>query len=210
METDSSDALLSRAQAGDRAALSEMLAVHVSRLERMEALRLDTSLGRRLEAADIVQDALIEATRRFPEWCAQERYPFPVWLRLLTAQTMQAVVREHHREKRDVAREQAELSAHSTLTAARAADWLLSTHTSPTQAARRVELRERVLAALEEIGELDREVLVLRYFEQLSNEEAALELGIDPAAASKRFARALQRIRPALRALSADGPQGKS
>lgn len=176
----------------------------------MVALRLDTSLSRRLEPADIVQDALIEATRRFDEWCAQERYPFSVWLRLLTAQTLQAAVRSHHREKRDVAREQGQSPAHATLTATRAADWLLSTHTSPTQAARRTELRERVLAALEELDEIDREVLVLRYFEQLSNEDAAAELGIDPAAASKRFARALQRIRPALRALSADDRQGPS
>jgi RNA polymerase sigma-70 factor (ECF subfamily) len=210
VEPDSSDALLSRARTGDRVALSELFAVHAPRLARMVSLRLDNSLGRRLEPADIVQDALIEATRRFPEWCAQERYPFSVWLRLLTAQTLQATVRDHHREKRDVAREEAEPSAYSALTAARAADWLLSTHTSPTQAARRMELRERVLAALEELGPLDREVLVLRYFEQLSNEDAAAELGIDPAAASKRFARALQRIRPALRELSTEDRQSPS
>lgn len=208
MQSDSSDALLSLARAGDRAALSELLALHSAQLERMVALRMDTQLGRRLEAADIVQDALLEATERFDEWCAQQRYPFSVWLRLLAAQRLQGAQRDHHRQKRDLAREQVAPAAVSALTSARAADWLMSTHTTPTQAANRSELRDRVLAALEELGELDREVLVLRYFEQLSNEETAAELGIDPDAASKRFARALQRIRPALRALSGEERRG--
>lgn len=201
MNADPTEALLERARAGDSAALSAALAQHSSKLERMVALRMDSRLARRFEAADVVQDALLEAAQRFPEWCAQQRYPFSVWLRLLTSQKLQSAVRDSHRQKRDIAREQP-AAAHSSLTASGAADWWISTHTSPTQAARRGELRERVLAALEELGELDREVLVLRYFEELSNEETAAELGIDADAASKRFARALQRIRPALRALS--------
>lgn len=209
MESDTSDALLSRARAGDRTALSELLALHAAKLERMVELRMDAQLGRRVEAADIVQDTLLEASERFPQWSARQDYPFAVWLRLLAAQRLQGALREHHRQKRDVAREQLAPSARSSLTATRAADWLMSTHTTPTQAAQRAELRERVLAALEELGEIDREVLVLRYFEQLSNEEAAAELGIDPDAASKRFARALQRIRPALRELSGDPRRGQ-
>jgi RNA polymerase sigma-70 factor (ECF subfamily) len=201
MERDSTDAVLARARAGDRAAFSEALALHAPALERMVALRMDAQLGRRVEAADIVQDALAQAAQRFREWCAQDRYPFAVWLRLLTAQSLQAAVRDHHRQKRDLGREAGELAPPAHPTAARAAEWFVSTHTSPTEAVRRTELRERVLAALDALEELDRTVLVLRYFEQLSNEEAAAELAIDPAAASKRFARALQRIRPALRAL---------
>jgi RNA polymerase sigma-70 factor (ECF subfamily) len=204
MERDSTDAVLARARAGDSEAFSEALALHVPALERMVALRMDAHLGRRVEAADIVQDALAQAAQRFREWCAQDRYPFAVWLRLLTAQSLQTALREHHRQKRDLAREAGEPAVLAHPTAARAADWFVSTHTSPTEAVRRTELRERVLAALDALEELDRTVLVLRYFEQLSNEEAAAELAIEPAAASKRFARALQRIRPALRELGDD------
>lgn len=208
MERDSTDGLLVRAREGDRAAFSELLAQQAPGLERMIALRMDPGLGRRFEAADIVQEALTAATLRFGEWCAQERYPFTVWLRLLTAQALRTALRDQHREKRDLGREQARPRDRFAPTATRAAEWLISTHTSPTEAVSRTELRERVLAALEALDELDRDVLVLRYFEQLSNEDAAAELGIDPAAASKRFARALQRIRPMLRALSLEDRRG--
>jgi RNA polymerase sigma-70 factor (ECF subfamily) len=192
--------LLARARAGDPSALSQALSEQVPRLERLVLLRMDPRLRRHFEPADVVQDALVEAAQRFGEWCAQSDYPFHVWLRLITAQRLAKAQRWSHREKRDAARE---LTDGGRVSAAGAADWLVSTHTSPTQAAQRSELREFVRAALEQLEELDREVLTLRLFEQLSNEDAAAELGVAPAAASMRFARALQRIRPALAALDA-------
>jgi RNA polymerase sigma-70 factor (ECF subfamily) len=77
----------------------------------------------------------------------------------------------------------------------------VASQTSPSQAATREEAHGLLLRALGELDEMDREIVVLRNFEELSNEDAAIELGIEPAAASKRFARALLRLRPALRAL---------
>lgn len=201
MQDTPDEALLGLARAGDRNALSQLLAASAGKLERMVALRMDSRHGRHFESADIVQDALAEAAKRFHEWCAQTSYPFHVWLRLLTGQALARAERDLHREKRDVARESPIEAAAAKISAANAAEWIVSTHTSPTQAARRNELRELVTAALEQLEPLDREILALRHFEQLSNEDAAAELGIAPAAASKRFARALQRIRPALRAL---------
>jgi len=87
------------------------------------------------------------------------------------------------------------------MSAANAADRFVASATSPSQGAHREELRARVLAALEELDELDREIVALRHFEGLSNEEAAAELSIEPAAASKRFVRALLRLKPALEGL---------
>lgn len=179
-----------------------MLAAHTPALERMVSLRIDPHLLRRFEAADVVQDSLTLAVQRFDEWSAQQRYPFVVWLRMLTAQALTNALREHHRQKRDLQREGGAEPAGLHTTCERAADWLVSTHTSPTQALRRDEVRALVLAALAQLESLDREVLVLRYFEELTNEQAAAELGIEPGTASKRFARALQRIRPALRKLA--------
>jgi len=195
------DDALDRARAGDPSALSDVLAGHAPRLERMVRLRVDPRRARHFEPADVVQDALVEATRRFGEWCALPGYPFYTWLRLLTAQALSKAERRQHQQKRDVGRDRSLEADRSGISAAGTADWLVSTHTSPTQAARRAELCDLVQAALETLDELDREVLALRHFEQLSNKEAAAELGIAPAAASKRFARALQRLRPALRAL---------
>jgi RNA polymerase sigma-70 factor, ECF subfamily len=207
MHRQTTEQQFARARAGDANALSQMLSDYVPRLERMVALRMDARHRRHFEPADVVQDGLLEATKRFGEWCAQTRYPLYVWLRLLTAQSLARTERKLHQEKREVGRERALGPPISPVTAAGAADWLISTHTSPTQAARRAELRDRVKAVLEELEDLDREILTLRHFEELSNDEAAAELGIEPAAASKRFTRALQRIRPALMALQNEGEQ---
>ncbi len=195
-------ALLERARNGEERALSELLAGAQRELKRMVDLRLDPALRRRLEPADIVQEALLEAARRFPEWRRDERYPFRLWLRLLTQQCLDQARRRHLGTlKRDAGKEQALEEERTRVSSQSVAGYLLDTHTSPTLSARREELRAMVVAALEGLEEADREILVLRHFEGLSNEEAAAELGIEPSAASKRFLRALQRLRPALKAL---------
>jgi RNA polymerase sigma-70 factor (ECF subfamily) len=204
MSLPENDPRLARLRAGDAEALSSLLAELTPVLVRRIEQRLDPAQRQRFEPLDIVQDALLEATQRFPEWCAQDSYPFQVWLRLLAAQALARALRRHHgAQMRSAAREQAfeaDVGSGASSFAARSARQLMASQTSPTQAARRSELRERVLAALEELDELDREVLAMRTFEQLTNDEVASELGLDKSASSKRFTRALQRIRPALRA----------
>lgn len=195
-------------RSGDRAALDELLAEAAPRLVRMIELRMDPAQGRRFEAADVVQEALLEATRRIDEWRAQERYPLQLWLRLLAAQSLHQFWRRHEgAEKRAMGRERELQPRREGARSRSMTDWLVASDTSPSQAFHRSEVRQRVLAALEELDELDREVLALRHFEQLSNEDAALELGIEPAAASKRFARALARLRPALADLAPAPPR---
>lgn len=196
--------LVARARAGDARALSEVFELHQPRLVRMVELRLDAALRRRLDPTDVVQEAWLEVMRRFEEWCAQDALPLTVWLRLTTAQALAQAQRRHlGAHMRDAQRELAATSR-ASISAICVADAFLASQTSPTQAARREELRTRVLAALEDLDELDREIVALRHFEGLSNDEAALELAITPAAASKRFVRALVRLRPALEALASE------
>jgi len=200
---------IARARQGDQHALSELFAEHQPRLVRMVELRLDASLRRRFDPSDVVQEAWIEVVRRFPEWCAQTAYPFHVWVRLITSQALAQMQRRHlGAGMRDAMREVQSPESRIGISAASAADAFIASATSPSQAARREELRSRVLAALEELDELDREIVALRHFEGLSNEDAAAELSIEPAAASKRFARALVRLRPALASLAAEGGGG--
>ncbi len=197
--------LLARARDGDSAALSDLLALHQPALLRMVHLRFEAGLRGRLEPADVVQEALFHAARRFPEWRAQTAYPFHVWLRLLTAQSLAEARRRHvGAQMRDAQREVDLGHRGAGVSSANAADFLMASQTSPSQAARREELRARVLSAMEELEGIDREILALRHFEGLSNEDAALELGIEPAAASKRYVRALQRLRPALASLAGE------
>jgi RNA polymerase sigma-70 factor (ECF subfamily) len=188
-----------RAGRGDRSALSELFRVHQPSLVRLVKLRLDPALRRRLDPADVVQEAWVEIIRRFGEWHARKDVPFLVWLRLTTRQTLAGVERIHlGTAKRAARREERDLLACTSVSATSFADALVASTTSPIEGAQREEMRARVLAALESLDEIDREIVALRQFEARSNEEAAAELSIEPAAASKRFTRALLRLRPHL------------
>lgn len=210
MESTDISSLVDRARDGDPHALTELFHVYQPRLVRMIELRLDSSLRRRLDPADIVQESWLEVVRRFPEWTAQTALPFQVWLRLMTAQSLAQAQRRHlGAHMRDALREVPMQESRASVSALNAADAFLASATSPTQAARREELRARVLAALEELEEIDREIVALRHFEGLSNDEAAAELAISPDAASKRFLRALVRLRPALESLAAEGARDR-
>jgi RNA polymerase sigma-70 factor (ECF subfamily) len=191
--------LLDLARNGDGDALDRLLRVYEPRLLRMVELRLDAGLRRRLDPADVLQEGLLECVRRFGEWCRQDALPLHVWLRLVCGQALAQAQRRHlGAQMRDAQREVPLQPSRSGLSAGNAAEAFAASITSPSQAAQREELRVRVLAALEELDALDREVLALRHFEELSNEEVAAELAITPEAASKRFLRALLRLRPAL------------
>lgn len=192
-------AVLERARKGEREALSDVLAELRPELLRFVELRLGTDLRGRLEPEDLVQQAQLEAARRFDEWCALTGYPFRVWARLLTAQVLDGARRRHlGTQKRDLRREVALGSASRASTGA-VADWLAASQTSASETARRHELRARLEQALSSLEQDDRDILTLRQVEGLSNEEAAIELGLGQAAASKRFVRALARLRPLLR-----------
>lgn len=201
MDAATTNAWLELARKGDEAALSRLFAAHEARLVRMVELRLDPRLRRRLDPADIVQEAWLEVARRFPDWNARGEPPFHVWLRLTTSQAMAQAQRRHLGTRARDAEREAPVEGRTLISAQSAADAFVASTTSPSQSAVRAELRARVLAALEELDELDREIVALRHFEGLSNEDAAAELAIEPAAASKRFARALLRLRPALEGL---------
>jgi RNA polymerase sigma-70 factor (ECF subfamily) len=211
MDSGLDERLIEQARGGEERALSELFQRHQPRLVRMVELRLDPTLRRRLDPADVVQEAWVDVVERFPQWCEQDALPFHVWLRLTTSQALAQAQRRHFAAgKRDVHREVQGMVSRPSITALGAADAFIATATSPTQAAQREELRALVLAALEDLDEMDREIVALRHFEGLSNEEAAAELSIEPAAASKRFVRALLRLKPALQALSPESAGGMS
>lgn len=199
-------ALVRRAHQGDARAQTELFEAHQARLVRMVELRLEPALRRRLDPADVVQEAWVDVVRRLDEFVAQDAYPFHVWLRLITAQALATLQRRHlGAHMRDALREVPLGESRASVSAWNVAEAFIASATTPTHAARREELRARVLAALEELEPIDREIVALRHFEDLSNEEAAAELAITPAAASKRFVRALVRLRPALEPLAVDG-----
>jgi RNA polymerase sigma-70 factor, ECF subfamily len=189
--------LLRRAAQGDQAAWGALLVRSRGRLRRMVALRLDRRLQGRVDPSDIIQEAYIDASARLAEYARQPDMPFFLWLRFLTGQRLVRVHRQHlGAEMRDVAREVSLYrGALPAATSAALAAQLLGRDTRPSEAAVRAERSIRLQEALNSMDPLDREVLALRHFEQLSNGEAARVLGLQEPAAAKRYVRALKRLR---------------
>src|SRR5262245_24229812 len=197
--------LLDRLRAGDDQALGELFMLHRERLWRMLYVRLDQRLAARVAPDDVLQEAFLDVARRIGEYLAAPAVPFYVWLRFLTVQRMLMVQRAHLGARmRDVGQEVALPDDGAAFASAESmAGQLVGHMTSPSQAAMRRELQDRLRAALAEMDPLDREVLALRHFEELGNNEVAQVLGITRDAASKRHVRALKRLRDIL-----SGPAG--
>lgn len=188
-ETDSSGS------APGRSELSALFEENRIRLERMLEFRLDERLRGRVDPEDIMQEAFIEADRRFPEYQARPAVSFYVWLRQITYQCLIDVQRRHFGKKRDPRQEVGpKRSAGDDGTSLCILSAFFSDQTSPSEALMRQEEREQLTLLLEEMDEIDREVLALRHFEQLSNNQIAETLGISATAASNRYVRAMTRL----------------
>jgi RNA polymerase sigma-70 factor (ECF subfamily) len=194
------DQVLQRVAQGDRQEWGALLQRHRHRLRRMIALRLDQRLYGRLDASDVIQEAYLAASDRLEEYLRQPTMPFFLWLRFLTGQKLLELHRHHlGTQMRDAGRE---VSLYrgclpATSSAALAAH-LLGQDTRPSEAAVRAERKIRLQEALNSMDPLEREVLALRHFEQLTTPEVAQVLGIKEAAASKRYLRALKRLKEIL------------
>jgi RNA polymerase sigma-70 factor (ECF subfamily) len=196
-DTRTNEELLDAARDGDEGALAALVQRHRHRLERMVSLRMDRRLQGRVDPADVVQDAYLALRGKFPRYCADPRLPFFLWLRLEVGQKLVDVHRFHLGAQMREAGQEVSLyrGALPQVSSLSLAEHLLGKLTTASQAAMRVELRLRVQEALNGMAPHDREVLILRHFEELSNAEAAQVLGIKPSAAVNRYVRALKRLR---------------
>jgi RNA polymerase sigma-70 factor (ECF subfamily) len=186
--------LVARAAGGDPAAREELLAVHRPRLVRMVAARLDRRVAGRIDPSDVVQEALLEAAGKLPDYLRQRPVAFYPWLRRLA---WEHLLKAHQRHlaahRRSVAREQEGLGLPDESVLELAAR-LVGQATSPSHQLLRQELCQRVRSALAQLPEADREVLVLRYLEQLPMKEIAVVLGLQEGAVKMRHTRALTRL----------------
>lgn len=196
-------ALVERAVNGDDQAWKTLMEEHWARLRRMVALRMDPRLQGRIDPSDIVQESYIDAARRLPEYAKNPMMPFFVWLRWLVGQRLMEQHRRHlGAQARDASRDVS--MYHGNFPEASTADLaatLLGSLSSPSQSAIRMERAMKLQQALDSLEPIDREILVLRHFEQLSNGEVAEVLSLDKSAASKRYTRALLRLKDSLAAM---------
>jgi RNA polymerase sigma-70 factor, ECF subfamily len=192
--------LLNQAHQGEAGAVDRLLASHRDALRRMVDLRLDPALGRRLDASDIVQDVLLEASRRLNDYLRNPVMPFHLWLRHIAKDHMIDAHRRHRQaQRRSLDREQPILPAvFADRSSIELAARFLDHELTPASAAMRHELQRRLETAVASLAEDDREIVLMRHFEQLSNQEVATLLGLSEAAASMRYLRAVRRLRSLL------------
>jgi RNA polymerase sigma-70 factor (ECF subfamily) len=195
--------LLERAAAGDREVWGKLFSRYRDRLRGMIALRLDRRLQGRIAPSDVVQEANLDASRQLADYAQKPDIPFYLWLRLVAGQKPAALPRHHlGTKKRDTGREVSLFAGGMPGASSNAmADRLAGLGPRPSEAAMLAERFRHQEEALARMDELDREVLALRHFEQLSNGEAARVLGLSESAASKRYVRALGKLKEILTSL---------
>ena len=195
LKTDSE--LIAYAIQGDSASVGQLFDRHRDKIKRMISLRMDRRLSTRIDASDVVQETWIDCERRFAEFTSNNAMPFFAWLRLLAAQRLVDLHRVHLGAQMRSIRNEVQLYA-GTLPASTSiclAAHLVGNLTSASQAAQRGEIQMRIQDSLNSMEPMDREVLALRHFEMLTNEETAAVLGLKKAAASNRYVRALKRLK---------------
>jgi RNA polymerase sigma-70 factor, ECF subfamily len=202
-DTQTNEELLDAARNGDEGALAVLIERHRNRLERMVQLRMDRRLQGRVDPADVVQEAYLAVRGKFARYSADLELPFFLWLRLEVGQKLLDVHRFHLNTKMRDAGQEVSLHRETLpqVTSLSLAEHLLGKLTTASHAAMREELKVHVQEALNSMDPHDREVLILRHFEELSNAEAAQVLGIKPTAAINRYMRALKRLKDVFQAM---------
>lgn len=191
--------LVRRAGRGDGSAVEALFQRNRARLSQMIRLRMDPRMRGRIDPSDVIQETLVAASQRLPRYATERPLPFYPWLRQIAWEKLVHLHDRHLRAaKRSVAREQFFRPDISDESALELAHRLVGTTSSPSADAVRQEMRERVRQALDEISADDREVLLLRYLEQMSSKEIGAILDVSEAAVNMRHMRALERIRRVL------------
>ncbi|QEH36400.1 ECF RNA polymerase sigma factor SigD [Aquisphaera giovannonii] len=206
MSTSDSDDIerwLALAASGDTAAWQEVVGRYRERLRRMVAVRLNPRLLGRFDPSDILQETFLDASVRLQGYLASPKLPFFLWLRYLAAHHLGRIHRDHlGRQKRAASLEVSlDRPDWQAVSSEALAGQLLDAGSRASEHAIRAERKRRLLEALEAMEPLDREILSLRHFEQLTRAESARTLGITEAAAAKRYLRALERLRESLSGL---------
>ena len=196
-ESAESERMRERLRADGPAAMGAIFADHRDRLRRMVEMRLDHRVRSRVDPSDVLQEAFVDAAARLDSFLQKPDLPLFLWLRLVVGERLLKFHRHHLGTQmrdagRDVTLYRGALPAASS---AAIAAQLLGKHTSPTQAAVRAERALRLQDALNALDPVDREILSLRHFEELTHAEAARALDIEPPAAARRYVRALKRLK---------------
>lgn len=211
-EAEQTQELLAAAKEGQSEAVNRLLEKHRDALRRMVDLRIDRVLERRVDASDVVQDVMLEANNRLEDYLRDPVMPFHLWLRQMAQDRIIDLHRRHRvAAKRSIDKERPLQGAprldQSTLDLAAQ---LCDREMTPAEAATWRELERRFQGAVEQLEEKDREVVLMRHFEQLTNSEVAQALGLSEPAAGMRYMRAMRRLRSLLSDMDSQAGSGET
>lgn len=199
-DAEKTEQLMADARGGDAAAVNRLLDRHRDSLRRMVQMRLDRKIQRRLDVSDVVQDVLVEANRRLKDYLANPVLGFHLWLRQIAKDRIIDAHRRHRGSaKRSVDKERAlAVPAADDRSTMELAAQLCDRELTPAAAATQNELAELVEQAITRLNEQDCEIIIMRHYEQLSNQEIAQALELSEPAASMRYLRAVRRLKELL------------
>jgi RNA polymerase sigma-70 factor (ECF subfamily) len=186
---------LEAGRASDRAAFDELFRRHRAFVRQVIDLRLDERVRARVDPSDIVQETQMEAFRKLPDYLQRQPMPFRLWLRCTAHDRLLMAQRRHLGSKRRFVQREYPLPEGSSLGLA---EQFMASGSTPSQQLSRRELVQEVRRVMGQLTEPDREILIMRNLELLSNQEVAQVLAIEPATASQRYGRALLRLRQLL------------
>ena len=191
--------LLLGAGQGESSAVNQLLDRHRDGLRNMIKARMDQKLARRVDASDVVQDVMLEASQRLDDYIRDPKLPFGLWLRQMAQDRIIDLHRRHRvAMRRSLDREQQRGPMLQDKSSLELVAQLRDPELTPAAATLRKELHERFVEAIDRLEDEDREILLMRHFEQLTNSEAAELLGLSQPAAGMRHLRALRRLREVL------------
>lgn len=199
-QSEKTQALLDAAREADPAAVNELLERHRGGVRRLVQMRLDPKVQRRVDVSDVVQDVMVEASGRLQDYLANPPMAFHLWLRQIAWDRIIDTYRRHRvSAKRSMDREQPLVAPGADdQTSVELASQLRDPELTPATAAAQREIARQVEEAIQRLPEQDREIIMMRHYEHLSNLEIAEVLGLNPPAASMRYLRAIRRLRELL------------
>ncbi len=198
-DSEQTQQLLAAAGNGEVTAVNNLMDRHREAVRKMVNMRLDRALAARVDASDVVQDVLLEASQRMSDYVNNPSMPFHLWLRQLAKDRLIDMHRRHRAaQRRSVDREQRLNANYSEQSSLDLAGQLRDHELTPAAATIRRELETRFMTALQDLAEDDREIILMRHQEHLSNSEVAEALDLSQPAAGMRYLRALRRLREIL------------
>ena len=194
---DQTEDLLEAARDGDAEAINRLLEKHRGPVRRLVQLRLDRKVQQRVDVSDVVQDVMIEANGRLDKYLQNPAMAFHLWIRQIAWDRIIDTYRRHRvSAKRNMDREQPlSVPAGADQSTMELAVQLCDPGVTPAAAATRREIADKVEVVVQQLNDQDREIILMRHYEHLSNLEIAEVLGLNPPAASMRYLRALRRLR---------------